>query len=393
MIELLTIPAVIIGAALIPRKKNDKRTIQQVLINRKICFEKGDNSIYPKLKSTHNRGTHTTYIYTLPKGMPSDDIKAILPALKEALNREVEYEYEGVLKLRVFKGTLPKKWNYDQSLIQEGTWEVPIGKNHQGILYHNFDHYPHMLVGGVTRFGKTVFMKETFHTLMMSMGNDVEFYILDLKAGLEFYKYKAFPQVIEVACDVYEAAETLITVTDELKSRELMFRDKGYTNILDTPIKKRTFIIVDEGAELSPNIVKDKKAKKYAEFCQAALSEIARIGGAVGMRLIYATQYPTKEAVPMQVKMNIVARMSFICASRIASQVLLDEVGAEDLPSIPGRAIYMVEKKRTVQVPYIDDKMIYKMMEGEHEARKTRKSVNDHRPIGDSEDQTPSTHS
>jgi DNA segregation ATPase FtsK/SpoIIIE, S-DNA-T family len=393
MIELLTIPAIIIGAALIPKKKNDKRTIQQVLVNRKICFKKGDTLIYPKLKSTHDKLTHTTYIYTLPRGMPSEVFDNILPALKEALNREVEYEYEGVLKLRVFKGNLPKKWNYDESLVQPGTWEVPIGRNHQGVLYHNFDHYPHMLVGGVTRFGKTVFMKEAFHTLMMNMGDDVEFYILDLKAGLEFYKYKAFPQVKEVACDVYEAAETLMNITDELKRRELQFRDKGYTNILDTPIKKRTFIIVDEGAELSPNIVKDKKAKKYAEFCQAALSEIARIGGAVGMRLIYATQYPTKEAVPMQVKMNIVARMSFICASRIASQVLLDDVGAEDLPSIPGRAIYMVEKKRTVQVPYIDDKMIYKMMEGEHETGKARKSVNDHRPIGDSENQTPTTHS
>lgn len=393
MIELLAIPAVMLGAALIPKKKNDKRTIQQVLVNRKICFKKGDNLIYPKLKSTHDKITHTTYIYTLPRGMPSEVFDNILPALKEALNREVEYEYEGVLKLRVFKEKLPTKWNYDESLIRSGTCEVPIGKNHQGILYHNFDHYPHMLVGGVTRFGKTVFMKETFHTLMMNMGDDVEFYILDLKAGLEFYKYKAFPQVKEVACDVYEAAETLINVTDELKRRELTFRDKGYTNILDTPIKKRTFIIVDEGAELSPNIVKDKKAKKYAEFCQAALSEIARIGGAVGMRLIYATQYPTKEAVPMQVKMNIVARMSFICASRVASQVLLDDVGAEDLPSIPGRAIYMVEKKRTVQVPYIDDKMIYKMMEGEHETRKARKSVDDDRSIGDSENQAPTIHS
>ncbi|UII58135.1 cell division protein FtsK (plasmid) [Cytobacillus spongiae] len=393
MLELLTIPAVLIGAALIPKKKNDKRTIQQVLVNRKVCFKKGDTFIYPKLKSTHDKLTYTTFIYTLPKGMPSEVFDTILPALKEALNREVEYEYEGALKLRVFKGKLPKKWDYDKSLIQPGTWEVPIGKNHQGVLYHNFDHYPHMLVGGVTRFGKTVFMKGTFHTLMMNMGDDVEFYILDLKAGLEFYKYKAFPQVKEVACDVFEAAETLINVTDELKRRELMFRDNGYTNILDTPIKKRTFIIVDEGAELSPNIVKDKNAKKYAEFCQAALSEIARIGGAVGMRLIYATQYPTKEAVPMQVKMNIVTRMSFICASRIASQVLLDDVGAEDLPSIPGRAIYMVEKKRIVQVPYIDDKMIYKMMEGEHETGKARKSVNDHRPIGDSEDQTPTTYS
>src|SRR5205085_12425820 len=112
--------------------------------------------------------------------------------------------------------------------------------------------------------------------------------------------------------------------------------------------------------------------------CQAALSEIARIGGGLGYRLIYATQYPTKEAVPMQVKMNIVARLSFVCASRIASQVLLDEVGGEDLPSIPGRAIYLVEKKRTVQVPYIDDKMMFKMMEEREDVIINTKPSGDH---------------
>ncbi|MEW5567401.1 FtsK/SpoIIIE domain-containing protein [Rossellomorea marisflavi] len=393
MIELLAIPAFALAAALVPRKRNDKRTIQQVLENRKICFKKGDNLIYPRYKSKHDRGTHTTYIYTLPKGMPSEVFEPLLPALKEALGREVEYEYKGVLKLRVFNQELPDKWNYDESLVRRGTWEVPIGRNHQGIIYHDFEKYPHLLNGGVTRFGKTVFMKEVFHTLMMNQMDNVEFYILDLKAGLEFYKYKAFDQVKEVACDVYEAAEVLMNITDELKQKEMQFRERGYTNVIDTPIKKRTFIIVDEGAELSPNIVKDKKAKKYAEFCQAALSEIARIGGGIGYRLVYATQYPTKEAVPMQVKMNIVARISFVCASRVASMVLLDESGAEDLPSIPGRAIYMIEKKRTVQVPYIDDKMMFKMMEGEYEAGATRKSVNDHRPIGNGEGAPPTNHS
>ena len=205
-----------------------------------------------------------------------------------------------------------------------------------------------------------------------------------MDAGLEFYKYKGLPQVKEVACDVFESAELLNEITQDLKKKELHFREKGYTNVIETPIKKRTFIFVDEGAELSPSIVKQKDAKKYAEFCQAALSEIARIGGGLGYRLIYATQYPTKEAVPMQVKMNIVARLSFVCASQVASRVLLDETGGESLPSIPGRAIYLVEKKRTVQVPYIDDKMMFEMMEGRKDVILNTKpggiDPTDHRP-------------
>jgi DNA segregation ATPase FtsK/SpoIIIE, S-DNA-T family len=388
MIEWLLPTAAVVGAAMVPKKKtSDKKKIEQVFKNRKVCL----NESYPKLLNHKAQESHTTYVYKLPMGLPSEMFEKLTAPLSEALGKEIEYEFKnGVLKLYVYEADLPEKWNYDDSLIQPGTWEVPIGKNHKGVLYHDFEKYCHLLNGGVTRFGKTVFMKEVMNTLILNNPEHVEIYILDLKAGLEFYKYKALPQIKEVACDVYESAELLNQITEDLKKREGYFRDKGYTNISDTPIKKRTFIFVDEGAELSPNIVKDKNAKKYAEFCQAALSEIARIGGGLGYRLIYATQYPTKEAVPMQVKMNIVARLSFICASQVASRVLLDDTGAENLPSIPGRAIYLVEKKRVVQVPYIDDSMAFKMIgERLNESGKERTVTNDHRQVGSGENKTP----
>ncbi|MCD4838186.1 cell division protein FtsK [Neobacillus sedimentimangrovi] len=364
MIEWLLFPLVITGAALIPKKQmTDKQKIQTIFENCNLAIKRNDKFHYPKFQREIKRDTYTTYLYYLPLGISSDQFEDVIPALKDGLNKEVEYEFkDGLLRVDVFESELPEKWSYDVTLLQPGTWEVPIGRNHKGILYHDFEKYCHLLCGGVTRFGKTVFLKEVMNTLILNNPQNVEIYVLDLKAGLEFSKYKAFPQVKEVACDVYESAQVLHQITNELKKIELYFREKGYTNIIDTPFKKRKFIFVDEGAELSPNIVKDKTAKKYAEYCQGALSEIARIGGGLGYRLIYATQYPTKEAVPMQVKMNIVARLSFICASQVASRVLLDDVGAESLPSIPGRSIYLVEKMRTVQVPYIDDKMIFKMM-------------------------------
>ncbi|PLR84675.1 cell division protein FtsK [Bacillus canaveralius] len=405
MIEWLAVPLMIAGAALIPKKPmSDQKKIEQVFVNRKVGIIKSkdpvtkkENIQFPKLQKKFFKDVYSTYLYSLPLGIPSESLELILPALKEALNKEVEYEFDGLLKLRVYDIKLPERWDYANTLIRPGTWEVPIGKNHQGVLYHDFEKYPHLLNGGVTRFGKTVFMKQVMNTLILNNPEHVEIYVLDLKAGLEFYKYKALSQVKEVACDVYESAELLNEITEQLKQRELLFREKGYTNIADTPIAQRTFIFVDEGAELSPNIVKSKEAKRYAEFCQAALSEIARIGGGLGYRLIYATQYPTKEAVPMQVKMNIVARLSFVCASQVSSRVLLDDIGAENLPPIPGRAIYLVEKKRTVQVPYIDDKMIFEMMEAKHDAiidaAAHRKPVNDDRPARPGQNQTPSKNS
>ena len=383
MIEWI-IPAVIVGAGLIPKgKMTDEKKLEVIFKNRKVGIAKGDSISYPKLIEKHKKEEYTTYLYSLPLGIPSEAFESFKPVIKDGLNKDVEIEFDGLLKINVFENKLPEKWNYDETLLKPDTWLVPIGKNHTGLLYHDFEKYPHMLCGGVTRFGKTVFIKNIFYSILMNEPSNVEVYFLDLKGGLEFGKYDSLPQVKAVASDVFEAAEVLNDIVADLKKREKEFRKKGYTNIVDTPIQKRTFVIVDEGAELSPNII-EGEGKKYAKFCQAALSEISRIGGGLGLRLLYCTQYPTKEAVPMQVKMNIVTRISFIAAAQIASRVILDEIGAEDLPSIPGRAIYKVEKNRTIQVPYIDDKyMIQQMEEREDEITgKARKPIDDDRHIG-----------
>ena len=383
MIEWI-IPAVIVGAGLIPKgRMTDEKKLEVIFKNRKVGIAKGDNMSYPKLIEKHKKEEYTTYLYSLPLGIPSEAFESFKPVIKDGLNKDVEIEFDGLLKINVFENKLPEKWSYDDTLLKPNTWLVPIGKNHTGLLYHDFEKYPHMLCGGVTRFGKTVFIKNIFHSILMNQPANVEIYFLDLKGGLEFGKYAGLPQVKAVASDVFEAAEVLDHIVADLKKKEKEFRQKGYTNIVDTPIQKRTFVIVDEGAELSPNII-EGEGKKYAKFCQAALSEISRIGGGLGLRLLYCTQYPTKEAVPMQVKMNIVTRISFIAAAQIASRVILDEIGAEDLPSIPGRAIYKVEKNRTIQVPYIDDKyMIQQMEEREDEITgKARKPINDDRHIG-----------
>ena len=247
-------------------------------------------------------------------------------------------------------------WELEQKHLYHHSWLVPIGKIRK-VLYHNFEHYPHLLVGGTTRFGKTVFLKSTFTSLLLSNPDRVKFIILDLKGGLEFWKYRNLPQVIRVAPDLVEAAKALDYVYKLIKLEEERFRKNGWNNIADTPIKERTFIIVDEGAELAPKLV-SKELKKYAELCMIYLSEIARIGGGLGYRLIYATQYPTAEAVPMQVKMNMVARLAFRIADSTGSRVILGETGAEELEPVPGRAIYKLTEKQEIQCPYISDEKI-----------------------------------
>ncbi|MGG3987659.1 FtsK/SpoIIIE domain-containing protein [Bacillus smithii] len=359
MIEWI-LPVMVVGAALTPvKRKSDKRIMQEVFERTNTCIKKGDSVLYPKLVNSGEG----KYLYSLPIGLSSDAIEKIELAIKEALNKEIEWEFQnGFLHINVFDDKLPSKWDFSKDLKTD-TWEVPVGKNHHGVLYHDFDKYPHMLVGGTTRFGKTVFLKVLLASLLLNKKERVSFYILDLKGGLEFNRYQHLHQIKTVASDLLEACRSLDGIVKDLKKRERFFKEKGISNIVDTKIQKRTFIIVDEAAELSPKLV-SKEHKKYAEYCMNCLGQIARIGGALGYRLIYATQYPTREAVPGQIKMNMVTRLAFKMPESMGSRVILDEIGAEELDAIPGRAIYKVEKKREIQVPYINDKTLEGIING-----------------------------
>ncbi|GIN88720.1 hypothetical protein J6TS2_51060 [Heyndrickxia sporothermodurans] len=264
-------------------------------------------------------------------------------------------------------------WEYNLKHIYKHSWLVPIGKARK-VIYHNFEQYPHLLVGGTTRFGKTVFLKSLFTSLLFSNQERVRFIILDLKGGLEFSKYRNIPQVQHFAKDIVDACKVLDHVYKLIKLDEERYLKNNWSNVTDTPIKERTFIIVDEAAELAPKLV-NKQYKKYAELAQVYLGEIARIGGGLGYRLIFCTQYPVREAVPAQVKMNMVARVAFRMAERVGSMVILDETGADELEPIPGRAIYKIAEKKEIQCPFINDEMIGRLI---YESRKNRNDIKNH---------------
>ena len=134
----------------------------------------------------------------------------------------------------------------------------------------------------------------------------------------------------------------------------------GKKNVQEANIKERYFVIVDEVGELNPLEAVTLEEKKLKQQCQTYMSQIARLGAGLGFRLIVATQYPTGDVIPRQVKQNSDAKLSFRVQSATASRVVLDEIGAESLPQIRGRAIYQTADKREVlQTPLITPEIIH----------------------------------
>ena len=235
-----------------------------------------------------------------------------------------------------FEYGLPYKINLEVNPRDD--WQVPIGVNEQREqILLDFAKTPHVSLGGGTRYGKSNLLNSIIVSLLTSKPRDVKFTLVDLKGGIELGGYETVKQVTGVAYEPDEALQMLSRVYDMMKATQVELRRFKRRKVTD----KKHFVIIDEAGELNPNeaIAKEEKLMKIA--CQKYMSQIARLGAGLGFHLILATQYPTGDVLPRQCKQNSDAVISFRVRSAVASKVILDSGGAEELPDIKGRAIFI----------------------------------------------------
>jgi DNA segregation ATPase FtsK/SpoIIIE, S-DNA-T family len=358
----------------------DKGEIKTIRLRRRTKIENGMEYVY-QLPLGFDRKRVDTDI--LEDGLNTRNLKFDFTKLKldtnifkqikklksEKAHKQVELDFDGMLKIRVFEKDLSETENWSDDLLN-GDWKVPVGKTKQGkIIYHDFDKRKHLIVAGATGFGKSVAMKMMITSLIMNKPNDVTFSLIDLKGGPAFARFKKAKQVMNFGVDNTEALEILQKVQERMNEDYKKIVDDGYEDVIEAGIKERHFIVVDEAADLAD----EKEAMKI-------LTDIVRKGRGAGYYVIYATQYPTKEAIPMQIKRNIPARLCFVVDSSTASIVVLDGAGAESLPEIPGRGIYKNVKQIIIQTPFMSNGQIkerIKLYEGEkHELPRTAPTEN-----------------
>lgn len=364
MFELLSVPLAAILFAIFgdkfKNKEDDRKKIQVFFEVSGIAIRSNEKLQYPVFIEQKEDDRSTTYVYRLPVGMPSKIIQKVEDVVSEGLSKPVRIQYDNYkLNIRVFYKDVPDKWDWEVGLIKKGKWQVPMGQSLERLIYHDFDKTPHMTLGGLTRMGKTVFLKNVFTSLTLAQPEHIHLYIIDLKGGLEFGSYKHLKQVDSVAEKPIEAFMVLSDILRKMEEKMQYMKARHYTNVVETDMKERYFIIVDEGAELCPDKSMKKEKQKLLGACQQMLSHIARIGGALGFRLIFCTQYPTGDTLPRQVKQNSDAKLGFRLPTQTASGVVIDESGLESIKSIPGRAIFKTDRLTEIQVPYISNEIMW----------------------------------
>ncbi|UOE62999.1 cell division protein FtsK [Priestia filamentosa] len=374
MWELMAIPVLTSAAALWfgrNTSSEEQRIVQQTFEHYHIHVKDGKNNRYPQLVRECKSSKQIKLIYRTPLALEEKTLQTLQQILSVTLDQEVNVSFKKWLIIEISKNKMPSYVSYGEVPYRKG-WMVPLGKNRQGWHFHHFDHTPHTTISGTTRFGKTVMMKVMMTYLIEHHPWDAQFMIIDLKGGLEFDRYKNLQQVKRIANDPIEALYALKQVQKDMKERMALFKRQGWSNIVDTPLSQRLFVLIDEAAQLTPEKFMEKEEKKTLTQCQSILSEIARLGGALGVRLVYGTQYPTSNVLNGSIKQNADLKVSFRLGSDYASKVALDAYGAETLPSdIKGRALIKTHEVKEVQVPYLNHEEIWKRIGGYEVAKQT----------------------
>jgi len=275
--------------------------------------------------------------------------------------KELELSFDGLLIMRVYNQPMPSLVEFKHG----EKWSVPVGMTRGKNIYkyHDFEQIPHMVLGGATRYGKSNFINSLIVSLLQSEPEHVKLFLIDLKGGVELCDYENIKQTVSIAYEPEEALNTLRLAYDQMRAIQTRMRVLGKKNVQEAGIRERYFIIIDEVGELNPLEAVTKEEKKLKQECQTLISQIARLGAGLGIRQILATQYPTGDVIPRQCKQNSDAKLSFRVQSATASRVVLDEVGAENLPQIKGRAIYQTADKREIlQTPLITSEIIQKTL-------------------------------
>ncbi len=204
----------------------------------------------------------------------------------------------------------------------------------------------HGLIAGKTGSGKSTLFHVVITNLALWCSPDqVEFYLVDFKKGVEFkcYAAKKLPhaRVVAIESDREFALSVLQRVDDELRRRGDLFRKLG---VQDIPGYKRaggeqkiprSLLIIDEFQEF---FVEDDK---IAQTAALLLDRIVRQGRAFGIHVLLGSQtLGGAYTVARTTLGQMVIRIALQCNEADAYLIMDDSNPAPRLLSRPGEGIY-----------------------------------------------------
>lgn len=210
-----------------------------------------------------------------------------------------------------------------------------------GDVWSDLAKMPHCIIAGATGSGKSVCINTIVMSIVMNAKPDeIKLLMVDPKK-VELTAYSKLPHMLApVITEPQGASNALNWCVKEMERRYEILRQLGIRNIhsfntrkpkceeeealkIEVPEKMPYIVvIIDELADLM---------MISSSEIETPIARIAQMARAVGIHLILATQRPSREVITGLIKANFPCRIAFKVASRINSQIIIDETGAENL--------------------------------------------------------------
>lgn len=331
--------------------RRKKKKTQRVRFER--CFTSPD-VIWFKIRVRKKRifGTDNA----LPHGVKVLDLIAeeTLRELSYACERVVTASYDnaryGVWYLvHRLEGVsiIPQKVSFREMLehypekIMEIPWVLGMGA-HKRVKSLSLAKNPHLLMAGPTGTGKSNALASFLLGLMYySTPEQIRFCLIDLKEGVEFDVYKDAPHLQrDIVMRADEAIRALQEMSLEIDRRMSLLRSAHVKDIIEFNAKADEKLpilitVIDEYAQLVLPV-----EKKRRDEVNKLVVRISALGRAAGVQIVICTQYPTKEVLDSQIKINLNLKIVFRTQNGIQSMVVINDARAAALPDVKGRALY-----------------------------------------------------
>ncbi|MEV0324584.1 FtsK/SpoIIIE domain-containing protein [Streptomyces sp. NPDC050658] len=273
----------------------------------------------------------TQYTFLLPFGGTYEDVAKRLGPIASMLNvtrlhlkLEMSRENERQITLLVLKeppfSRLFDPPNREQIRAFDG---IPLGHDVTGSLFgvETFDRAS-MLIAGMSQMGKTTLLNGLITCLFLAYGDDFDLVLLDGKfVGLARFKEVALryesstdPAVLENILD------ELIPLVDKRYAET----EKAIQERRPGPKFRRLFFIVDEAADFYVSNGTKESREQVARVEEKSRYLVAKALES-GVSVIFLTQRPDKDAIPVNVRAQFQYRACLYVDSEGAAKVALGD--------------------------------------------------------------------
>lgn len=225
----------------------------------------------------------------------------------------------------------------------------PVGVDFEGnVMICDLEDYPHAMVSGTTRSGKSTALKCLLVSLLRYSPNKMNFIIAD--RGAELSKFDGLPHLsYPIIYKPEELAYVFLCLKDEMERRNVLRREDE-SSYLKLPY---IVCVIDEFPWFIKEIDRNKRTEKVVEI----INDILRFGRNTNIHLVLSIHDP-KDEIAIIEKGDIPVGMTFQTVNSRKSMNALGGAGADKFSGSGEMNFHYKGKDYHLQGVYMDDNKI-----------------------------------